>query len=238
MTRLTGQPRVRERRQASRTASSAASSNKSSTVRTAAAYRRSASERVRRGRPHCSGSVAEDGGRADDARGRAAAGGSRASTGPHPPVPLVRRASCLGCTSGSAGDGGKDRCRRPGQRRHRQGLPPRASRVVAALEVRLFERRDVVDVDLAVGRQLFVPGAATRRLHPRGRRRSPAARTAVDPGGELVLDDGVGLRVVRPPGGGEQLRDAFPLADFGGVAFVVGQVLGGRAPGAGAAGLP
>ncbi|MEU9438166.1 hypothetical protein [Streptomyces sp. NPDC048252] len=44
-------------------------------------------------------------------------------------------------------------------------------------------------------------------------------------GGELVLDDGVGLRVVRPAGGGEQLRDAFPLADFGGAAFVVGQVL-------------
>jgi hypothetical protein len=44
-------------------------------------------------------------------------------------------------------------------------------------------------------------------------------------GGELVLDDGVGLRVVRPAGGGEQLRDALPLRDFSGAAFVVGQVL-------------
>lgn len=42
---------------------------------------------------------------------------------------------------------------------------------------------------------------------------------------ELVLDNGVGLRVVWPAGGGEQLRDAFPLRDFGGAAFVVGQVL-------------
>ncbi|MFE4337174.1 hypothetical protein ACFRQM_50045 [Streptomyces sp. NPDC056831] len=44
-------------------------------------------------------------------------------------------------------------------------------------------------------------------------------------GGELVLDDGVGLRVVRPAGRGKQLRDALPLSDFGGAAFVVGQVL-------------
>ncbi|MDL5206319.1 hypothetical protein [Streptomyces sp. ALI-76-A] len=44
-------------------------------------------------------------------------------------------------------------------------------------------------------------------------------------GGELVLDDGVGLQAVGPAGGGEQLRDALPLADFGGAAFVVGQVL-------------
>ncbi|GHE69709.1 hypothetical protein [Streptomyces capitiformicae] len=44
-------------------------------------------------------------------------------------------------------------------------------------------------------------------------------------GGEPVLDDGVGVRVVDTAGGGEQLRDALPLADFGGAAFVVGQVL-------------
>ncbi|MFF4021040.1 hypothetical protein [Streptomyces sp. NPDC001843] len=44
-------------------------------------------------------------------------------------------------------------------------------------------------------------------------------------GGELVLDDGVGLRVVDAAGGGEQLRDALPLADFGRAAFGVGQVL-------------
>ncbi|MFB7090859.1 hypothetical protein [Streptomyces sp. NPDC056296] len=44
-------------------------------------------------------------------------------------------------------------------------------------------------------------------------------------GGDLVLDDGVGLRVVRPAGGNEQLRDALPLSDFGRTPFVVGQVL-------------
>ncbi|MFJ4274038.1 hypothetical protein ACIP29_26175 [Streptomyces coelicoflavus] len=43
--------------------------------------------------------------------------------------------------------------------------------------------------------------------------------------GELVLDDGVALRVVGPAGGGEQLRDALPLSVFGRTAFVVGQVL-------------
>ncbi|MEU7407662.1 hypothetical protein [Streptomyces sp. NPDC044948] len=44
-------------------------------------------------------------------------------------------------------------------------------------------------------------------------------------GGELVLDGGVALRVLGPASGGEQLRDALPLSDFGRAAFVVGQVL-------------
>lgn len=44
-------------------------------------------------------------------------------------------------------------------------------------------------------------------------------------GGEFVLDDGVAVRVAGPAGGGEQLRDALPLSDFGRAAFVVGQVL-------------
>ncbi|MGA4837324.1 hypothetical protein [Streptomyces sp. G45] len=43
-------------------------------------------------------------------------------------------------------------------------------------------------------------------------------------GGELVLDDGVAVWVVGAAGGGEQLRDALPLSNFGRAAFVVGQV--------------
>ncbi|MFJ3673798.1 hypothetical protein ACIPSE_45885 [Streptomyces sp. NPDC090106] len=44
-------------------------------------------------------------------------------------------------------------------------------------------------------------------------------------GGELVLDYGDGVRVVRAARVGEQLRDARPLGGFGQAAGIVGEVL-------------
>lgn len=43
--------------------------------------------------------------------------------------------------------------------------------------------------------------------------------------GPLVLDGGVGVRVVHAAGDGEQLLDALPFREFGQVAHVLGQVL-------------
>ncbi len=44
-------------------------------------------------------------------------------------------------------------------------------------------------------------------------------------GRELVLDHGVGVRVVDAAGVGEQLHDARPLSDFGRASLIVGEVL-------------
>jgi hypothetical protein len=65
--------------------------------------------------------------------------------------------------------------------------------VVLALEVRLAQRGPVVDVDLAVGRQIFVPGRYQGRLMAASARaRSPEWGTSPQ-WGTLFLMDSISL---------------------------------------------
>ncbi|MFJ3786317.1 hypothetical protein [Streptomyces sp. NPDC090093] len=74
----------------------------------------------------------------------------------------------------------------------------------------LGERLEIVGAGLSTPRFLLLglPDGGGRRL-----------------GGELVLEDRVGRRVVDAAGGGEQLHDPLPLGELGRAALVTEQVL-------------